>query len=382
MRSSDKWPMPGPLSLWVILQKSVNAALRLPAAAITQNGAQNMLPFSCPYFTPEDLAAAKDCYDRGQIDAGPLVRQFEREIAHLLNVPESWVLCTGSGTAALEVASRLRPFETVAASVLTWPGTYCYLDRSFKPIDLAPEQDGRPEYFYQGEEDLQIFVQLWGARSMPDDWLSQNRAQHVVLDAAHNLFDPKHRSLLEQGVTVCYSFGPLKQLTTGRGGAVVSRDLEDLAVRLRAEAYCHYGIYGGAQILPGRNLGMTEPAAAIGLRQIAPDRWKQMSWHRQDILRVYHRVLGDTLATRPDTHSGHLAVARIRPGSFPAIQREMRDLGVMVGCHYSYFGGPETPYTCVTRQKVCTLPCHLRMTKEQAEQVAKDFLEVVHDIEK
>jgi dTDP-4-amino-4,6-dideoxygalactose transaminase len=342
-----------------------------------------MIPFSCPYFTSEDLAAAKDCYDRGQIDAGPLVRQFEREIAHLLGVPESWVLCIGSGTAALEVASRLRPFEDVAASILTWPGTYCYLDRPFTPIDLGPEQDGRPDYLRAGDEDLQIFVQLWGARAVPDGFPEQCRARHVVVDAAHNLFDPKHTDLLRRGATVCYSFGPLKQLTTGRGGAVLSRDFEDLQVRLQAEAYCHYGVYGGTHLLPGRNLGMTEPAAAIGLSQIR--RWDDMQLERESILATYAKILGDRMVTKLIKHSGHLAVARIPVGKFSLVQEDMRELGVAVGRHYSYFygpTGPDSPVSCIMRNKVCTLPCHLRMTPEQAEQIAKDFLEVVHDIEK
>jgi dTDP-4-amino-4,6-dideoxygalactose transaminase len=342
-----------------------------------------MLPFSCPYFTSEDLAAAKDCYDRGQIDAGPLVRQFEREIAHLLGIPESWVLCTGSGTASLEVASRLRPFEDVAASILTWPGTYCYLDRPFTPIDLASEQDGRPDYLRTGDEDLQIFVQLWGARAVPDGFPEQCRARHVVVDAAHNLFDPKHTDLLRRGATVCYSFGPLKQLTTGRGGAVLSRDFEDLQVRLQAEAYCHYGVYGVAHLLPGRNLGMTEPAAAIGLSQL--NRWTDMQDRRWEILDIYRELLQGRTITVPGSHSGHLAVARIPAGKLSLIQEDMQELRVAIGRHYSYFygpTGPDAPISCLVRNKVCTLPCHLRMTAEEAEQVAKNFLEVVNGLDK
>jgi dTDP-4-amino-4,6-dideoxygalactose transaminase len=334
-----------------------------------------MLPFSCPHFLPEDLLAMKDCYDRGQIDAGPLVVQFECEIAHLMGIPERWVYCVGSGTAALEVASRLKPFQDVAASVLTWPGTYCFLDGPITPIDLGPELDGRPDYLRQGEEDLQIFVQLWGARPMPDGFPSQCRARHIVLDAAHNLFDPRHRELLEQGVTVCYSFGPLKQLTTGRGGAVISRHFEDLTLRLQAETYCHYGVYGTVQFRPGRNLQMTEPAAAIGLSQL--NRWDDMQLHRERILKVYGKVLDERLITNDGTHSGHLAVVRIPSGSLRTVQGGMRELGVAVGHHYRTAEGLP-----LFQNAVCTLPCHLKMTIEQAEGIAKNFLEVVNDLDK
>jgi dTDP-4-amino-4,6-dideoxygalactose transaminase len=112
----------------------------------------------------------------------------------------------------------------------------------------------------------------------------------VILDAAHNILNPFYKPGLSAHA-VCYSFGPLKQITTGRGGAVVGPFVA--ADRRRVEAYIHSGTVNHCGVYKrGRNLRMTEPAAALGLAQLR--RLPEMQRTRKDILQMYESHLPDT----------------------------------------------------------------------------------------
>lgn len=320
-----------------------------------------MLEFSRPPIKPADVEAAAACLSAGRLDPGPAAEAFRKELAALVGVPADWVALTGSCTQALRACWHYLGRRRVVAPALTWPGTYCWADPSRLELgDVCA--DG---FFlgYHGDEDyLAVPVELWGRR-YPLERLGSSRVagMRVVVDAAHNLAALHHKWWVENGEVdaVCYSFAPVKQVTTIRGGAVVAQWAAELARWLHA---------GTENRMPMQNEGdnarMTEVGAALGLGQLR--RHRQSQRRRQAILRAYARA-GLKMLTTPG-HSGHLAVAAF-PDWREACRAAMKleKAGVNTGKHYNVFG--PYPSARAVSDRVLTLPCHLSMTPADARRV-------------
>ena len=142
----------------------------------------------------------------------------------------------------------------------------------------------------------------------------------------------------------CFSFHPVKAITTGEGGAVTTND-DDLAERLRA--FRTHGIVRrpeqGAWYYEIDELGMnyriTDIQCALGLSQLA--RLDRFVRRRNEVAALYADLLAGTpvaLAppvTLPAVHAYHLVVALLPEGvDRRQVFDHMRAAGVGVQVHY------------------------------------------------
>lgn len=342
-----------------------------------------MIPFARPDITRADLEAHDDCLLRGQIDPGPRHQEFLEEIADRLGVPPAWVLLTGSGTAALEVACRqiVRGEKFVAPS-LTWPSTYSHIEeprRRYADVDKTGLMD-------HGVYALAVAmpVALWGRRELRAYLRGfEKNCGAVILDAAHDCLNPQHGKFVRDGIVqaVCYSFGPLKQMTCGRGGAVVSRRLE--GNRDPAEAYMNSGTRNRLALLKrGRNLRMTEPAAALGLAQLA--RLDAMDSVRQSILADYCEHLGAFMRTIPKLYSGHLAVLQVPVWADRDLwQERLNKKGIETSVHYYVPGS--IPLDCSRQARFLSdsglsIPCHTKLNTTEVRVVQEELVKLYSEL--
>jgi dTDP-4-amino-4,6-dideoxygalactose transaminase len=221
----------------------------------------------------ERIAGAID--SRWLTNDGPLVRQFEREVAAVLDVPHCIAMC--NGTVALEIAIRaaglkgeviVSPFTFVAtAHALQWQQitpVFCDIDPRTHNID--PD---RVEELITPRTTGILAVHLWG-RPAPVDRLTEIADRHglrLLFDAAH-AFGCSHRGRMVGGFGTAevLSFHATKFLNSFEGGAIVTThtDFAEVARLMRNHGFADYDVVTHV----GTNGKLSEVAAAMGLTSL------------------------------------------------------------------------------------------------------------------
>jgi len=206
---------------------------------------------------------------------GPLVHEFEQEIAELLGVPHCIAMC--NGTVALEIAIRaaglsgeviVSPFTFVAtAHALQWQEitpVFCDVDPRTHNIDPA-----RVEELITPRTTGILGVHVWG-RPAPVDELARIAGAHglrLLFDAAHALgCSTGGRMVGGFGTAEVLSFHATKVVNSFEGGAIVTADegFAEVARLMRNHGFADYDEVGHV----GTNGKMSEIAAAMGLTSL------------------------------------------------------------------------------------------------------------------
>jgi dTDP-4-amino-4,6-dideoxygalactose transaminase len=207
---------------------------------------------------------------------GPLVQEFEREIARFLGVRNVVAVC--NGTIALEIAVRalelngevIVPSYTFIATAhaVHWqgltpvfvdidPATHC-IDPAAVERAITPRTTGV------------LAVHLWGCPAPVEALQRICNERHLALlfDAAHAFGVSKGNSLIgRNGQCEVFSFHATKFLNSLEGGAVTTDD-DELAEKMRLIR--NFGFKGFDNVIhPGTNGKMVEACAAMGLVNLA-----------------------------------------------------------------------------------------------------------------
>lgn len=222
------------------------------------------------------LRLAGEMFDRRWFsNNGPLVRQFEQEIARFLGIRNCVAMC--NGTIALEIAIRSLGFAdevivpsytfVATAHALFWQGiTPVFADIDPSTHNLDPDAVRR---MITPRTTGIIGVHLWG-RAAPVDELQRiadERGLPILYDAAH-AFACRHRGRMIGGFgrAEVLSFHATKFFNTFEGGAVVTND-DELAEAMRLMR--NFGFAGFDNVIhPGTNGKMVEVCAAMGLANL------------------------------------------------------------------------------------------------------------------
>lgn len=237
-----------------------------------------------------------DAQGRLYCGQGALVDAFEAALANWLGVDRGTVVTTNSCTSALGIALKLAgvaPGDEVVATPMTCTATsgaivnagarivWADVDRltgNLDPADVARMLTGKTRA---------IVAVNWAGRSC-DYAALRGHGVPVIEDAAHGPYAGGG------GDYVCYSFGPIKHLSTVDGGALVTHrgDAEraellrwhGLSRRTKADFRCEQPIREA-----GTKAHMNDFNAAVGLANIADAAWV-VGKHRQHA-EYYHRHL-------------------------------------------------------------------------------------------
>jgi dTDP-4-amino-4,6-dideoxygalactose transaminase len=213
---------------------------------------------------------------------GTKVAALERAWAEMFGVPSA--LAVTSGTAALHTAVaalNLEPGDEVITTTITDLGTAiailaCNLVPTFADVDPRTGNVTAETIAAQISPKTRaiIVVHLFGQAADMDPILALAREHnlHVIEDCAQAHLATYHgQPVGTLGDLGCFSFQQSKQMTTGDGGMVISRDA-GLAQRARlfADKGWPRGIPGlRGHLFLGMNYRMTELQGAVGLAQVA-----------------------------------------------------------------------------------------------------------------
>ncbi|MDA9854027.1 DegT/DnrJ/EryC1/StrS family aminotransferase [Aquiluna sp.] len=233
----------------------------------------------------------------GNLAMGSRVEAFEDKIASLL--PDNFRVCAvNSGTSALHLgltAMNLSSQDEVIVPAFTFAATANSVVMAgakpvFADVDRATMTLSLEKILPQISDATRaiIFVSLFGNMSGlgPIRNFCDETGITLIEDAAQS-FGSSHGGVYSGGIGdwSAFSFYPTKNITTGEGGAFVSRNRELLnTVKLLR----NQGMSGAYEyVTPGLNNRMTEIAAAIGQCQVP--RLSKFISRRQEIARAYSR---------------------------------------------------------------------------------------------
>lgn len=382
------------------------------------------LPYGHQFVGAADIAAVGEALRHDWITQGPRVADFERAIAEYCGAPHA--VAFSSGTAALHgacAAAGLGPGDEAITSPLTFAATanavvYCgarpvFADIDASTLNIDPAEIGRrlsprtkavlPVDFAGLPVDLDAIGRL-----------ARERHLVVIEDAAHALGAEVQVKGAWQRVgsadaadMVVFSFHPVKHITTGEGGMVLTRSAE-LADRMRS--FRHHGIRRDATLTErhgpwyyeidelGFNYRLTDFQCALGLSQM-----RQLSGfveRRTTIAERYRRELaGHGLGvqewdTRRFKHAWHLFTIQLPLAQLRATRRQIFDAltrrGVGVQVHYipvyhhPFYqrlghGTGECPVTERYYASALTLPLYPSMTDDDVSRVIDTVLTVLKE---
>jgi UDP-4-amino-4,6-dideoxy-N-acetyl-beta-L-altrosamine transaminase len=329
------------------------------------------IPYGRQSISDEDIKAVVNVLRSDWLTQGPVIKQFEQDVADYCGA--RYAVAVNSATSALHIAclaAGLGPGDTLWTSPNTFVasancGLYCGAGVDFVDIDpytynlsverleeklVAAQQNGTlpklliPVHFSGQSCDMARIADLakiYGFR--------------VVEDASHAIGGRYRQTVIGScsysDMTV-FSFHPVKIITTGEGGMVLtnSRKLYKKLARLRSHGITRdpalmeedsHGPWYYQEIELGFNYRMTDMQAALGLSQLK--RLDEFVARRQQLVDRYNQALSNLPLVlpyqHPDVYSAfHLYVIRLKLNAMKINRRqvfeELRASGIGVNVHY------------------------------------------------
>ena len=367
----------------------------------------DFIPFSRPVLGDREEQAVLEVMRSGWLTTGKVTLAFESEFGAYVKAP--FALAVNSATAGLHLALEalgVGPGDLCAVPDYTFTATaevvrYLGADPVF--IDSLPHSpnldlDHLETVLKTKEIKVVLPVHLTGE---PVDWvrleaLRDRYGFRIVEDAAHVFPSSGPRGFYGAlGDIGVYSFYANKNMTTGEGGMIVTRD-EALAKRMKVmrlhgmdrDAFSRYtgttASWEYAVVAPGFKYNLTDLASAIGRVQLtrAEAFWR----NRQDLVKRYldrlSTVDGMDLPPWRDDHAWHVfsvlapeAIDRNR-----LVQR-LTDAGIGTSVHYiplhrmPYWkeryslSGKDFPQSEARYRRTLSLPLYPALTFDQVDRV-------------
>lgn len=324
----------------------------------------DFLPFSKPSISQAAIDDVVACLKSGWITTGPRVAQFTDALKEYFNAPHALPLT--SATAGLHIAllaMNLEPGDEVITTPLTFAATLnTIVLAGGKPVlvDIDPHtlnmDVNRIESAITKRTRVIMPVHFAGL-AVDMDPIYELAARHglrVLEDAAHAIgTEYKGKRIGSFGDTQVFSFHPNKNMTTGEGGCIVTRDqaLADQIALLRfhgidRQAWNRFTKNGSQDyeiVLPGYKYNMMDLQAAIGIHQL--NELGGFIKRRNELAERYQEALSDwpqwTLPQAPaydQMHAWHLYTPRINEEvagmDRNQFMQAMKDLNIGTGLHY------------------------------------------------
>lgn len=363
------------------------------------------LTFGKPDITEAEEKAVLDVLRSGWLGNGPVARQLEMEFAEYFAVRVGhpvFAVAVSSCTIGLVMALKacgVQKWDEVITSPLTFAATAnAILQAGAKPVFADVDDSGclDPYAFRQaitGHTKAVIPVHLAGSPCQMSTILkiAKDHNLKVIEDAAHafggnyesDLNGTVVRPLGTFGDFGVFSFYPTKNLASGDGGMVITKDqakaelIRILASQgLTAGAWMRYGSkaiqsYEVAQ--PGYKGLMSDLHAAVALTQLR--RWSVMRQRRGQVWRIYEKAFGK----KGRGHSQHLYTIRIPERE--RLRAALHSQGIGTGVHYNplhlepaygrHYSWGSFPNAEAIGAQTLSLPVSSTMTEVDAERVVK-----------
>lgn len=305
-----------------------------------------MIPYGRQSVDEADIDAVVEVLRSDRLTQGPAIGQFETAVAERVGARHA--VAFSSGTAALHgaaFAARLGDGDVVVTSPLTFMASAnCarYVGATPALVDIDPATWNLDVRHLPSTAAAVVAVHFAG---LPVDLsVASPRPRVVIEDAAHALGASTPDGPVgncARSDMCCFSFHPVKPITTAEGGLVTTND-DDLADRLRRfRTHCiaHQPARGGWYYEIGEvgfNYRMTDIQAALGLSQLR--RLEAFIDRRNELAERYRELLADLPVGLPpeappgSVHGYHLFPIAVRDRA--RVFAGLHESGIGVQVHY------------------------------------------------
>jgi perosamine synthetase len=349
----------------------------------------------------DELNAINEVFNAGWIGMGNHTLRFEETIQNFLSATN--VIAVNTGTSALHLAMvglGLGPGDEVIVPSLTYVASFQAISMT-GAVPVACESD--PDTLLMNLDDAERRITQKTKAVMPVHYCGQacdmdrllswreKYGLRIIEDAAHAFgSEYKGRKIGSFGDVTCFSFDPIKVITCGDGGAIVTtdgafaervRNIRLLGVdresefRYRNERKWFYDVS-----MVGFRYHLSNINAAIGLTQI--EKIGDFISRRREICRRYDDGFAKierlhTLAVDYDSTAPFMYIVRVPAERREAFMAFLRDRDVETGIHYlpnhwhSLYqnGKNDLPVADQLGHEIVTLPLHYCLTDNEVEQV-------------
>lgn len=330
-----------------------------------------MIPYGRQDISEEDIAAVVEVLRSDWLTQGPAIARFEDAVARYCGVRYAVAVC--NATAALHIAclaAGLKPgglLWTVPNTFVASANCALYCGARVDFVDIDPHSynlsiEALEQKLARAEQlgDLpDVLVPVHFAGQSCDmrriGQLAERYGFRVIEDASHAIggrYRGRPVGSCEFSAMTVFSFHPVKIVTTGEGGMVLTNDAA-LCERLRSLR--SHGItrdpammdrepdgpWFYQQVELGFNYRMTDLQAALGASQLA--RIDSFVARRQALAERYDRLLAGLALSVPQRDAAaysafHLYVVRLRLDDSGVTHRQtfdaLRARGIGVSLHY------------------------------------------------
>lgn len=373
------------------------------------------IPYGKQTIDEKDIQAVVEVLRSDYLTTGPKIEEFEKRVADYVGA--KYAVAVNSGTAALHIAclaAGIKEGDEVITSPITFAASancvlYCGGTPVFADIDentynISPDEIERrvtertkaiiPVHYTGQPCDMDAIMNIAGKRNLL-----------VIEDGAHALgASYKGRKIGGIADMTCFSFHPVKPITTGEGGMVVTNS-EELYKRLilfrshgitRDEAMMteQQGDWYYQQLELGYNYRITDISCALGLSQM--DKLDGFLERRRQIAMRYNEAFCDVSQVKIPMQSDgcesgwHLYMLQILSGCRKKVFDGLRKSGIGVNVHYipvykhPYYQRNGYADVCCKKgeifyERAISLPIFPLLTDEQQDYVIEQVLKLVKE---
>jgi perosamine synthetase len=372
-----------------------------------------MIPYGRQTILEKDIQAVQDVLRSNWLTQGPWIERFEEKLAQFCGA--RFAVAVSSGTAALHLAclaGGITQGDTAAVPTMTFAASAnCVLYCSGRPIllDICPNtlelNPDRLADLCKREHGLRAVIPVHFA-GLPCSMelihsLSRDRGAIIIEDACHALGalwrdsrGDRHRvGDCSHSDMACFSFHPVKHITTGEGGAILTNSVELFE---KIKILRSHGIVKNASQLPpesgawyyemktlGFNYRITDFQCALGFCQL--DHLGDWVARRREIADRYRAAFAGLpymrLQREPPGFESSYHLFVIQVAKRKEFFYRLREKGINVQVHYlpvhlqpyyqESFGwhAGDFPYAERYYERAISLPMYPSLSDEQLDSV-------------
>lgn len=381
-----------------------------------------MIYYGHQHITEKDIQAVERVLHSDWLTQGPAIEAFEKKVANYCGA--RYAVAVTNATSALHIACKaadLGEGDVLWTSPITFTasancGRYCGADVDFVDIDDKTYNMSVAELRHKLEiavkkPKIVIPVHLAGQSCDMEaiKALADEYGFKIIEDASHatgaDYKNTKVGSCCYSDMTV-FSFHPVKIVTTGEGGIVLTNNKE---LYEKLKLYRSHGITRDSDLMTqeadgpwyyqqielGFNYRMTDMQAALGCSQM--DSLDEFVARRRYVVKRYNEKLKGLPLRTPyqdeaTNPSWHIYIIRVDFTKVKLSKKEifarMRDRGIVLNLHYipvhtqPYyqklgFQKGDFPVSEKYYEEAITLPLYYDLTDEQQDEVIEALKEVL-----
>ncbi len=376
------------------------------------------LSYGRQYIDDADIAAVVETLKSDCLTVGPRITELEKKLCQVTGARYAVAVC--NGTAALHLAAMAAGFhqgdEVIVSSITFAASANCVLYCGAKPVfaDINPEtyniDPASVEKLVTPRTKGIVAVDFTG-QAVEHEAIRRICEKHhlcLIEDAAHAI-GTRYKGVPVGGIAdmTCFSFHPVKTVTSGEGGAITTNDeqLYRRLVRIRTHGITRNreemanpsdDPWYNEQVELGYNYRMTDFQAALLISQL--DKLPAFSARRKEIVARYDGAFSQmpelwVQKEIPESDTTrHLYILRLNLERLNCGRREFFDALYAEGIHsqvhylpvywHSYYeklgyGRGLCPNAEKYYNEVCSLPLYYSLTDREVEDVIRAVEKVV-----